>query len=320
MAIFRCTKCDHTREVDNEYIGRSAKCPKCEHVTAIHDTVVYIKDLLKKYTPRDEGSQDSQQKSPKNISFLDVDIHNTNFLTQANNLEPISKWFEKHKIKADFDPNAADTTGFFDEIALKLGDNFEILNCISNQIKYAQFKNYASAKIEIGKKSQKDIKLITAFCQELYDYSFIARYSYQKKEKIIWLTLQTAPKIKGFFNGLWMEWFVLMKLLYLFREKKITPACTRALKIFFNENNTNELDLFVLTEKGFPICIECKSGEFRQDIHKYLSLRKQLKVSKDQFILCVFGLSDAQVKGMTSMYDLTIANESSIVKHLKTIL
>lgn len=320
MAIFRCLNCDYLTELGNEYIGMSIKCPKCKDSTTIHDTIGYIKYLLQQHTSKKENPQDIQQKSSKNISLLEIDIHNTNFLAQPSNLEPILKWFENHKIKVDFDPNAADTTGFFDEIALKLGDNFDVLNCVSNQIKYAQQKSYTSAKIEINKKSQKDIKLITEFCQELYDYSFVSRYFYEKKEKIIWLTLQTAPKIRGFFNGLWMEWFVLIKLLYLFREKQITPACTRGVKIFFNENNTNELDIFVITEKNVPICIECKSGEFRQDIDKYLSLRKRLGINKDQFIICVFGLSDAQVKGMTSMYDLTITNESSIAEHLKTII
>lgn len=111
-----------------------------------------------------------------------------------------------------------------------------------------------------------------------------------------------------------------MKLLHFFREKKIAPACTRALEISFNDNNSNELDLFILTEKNVPMCIECKSGEFRQDIDKYLSLRKRLDISKKQFILCVFGLSDEQAKGMTSMYDLTFVNETSLIEHIENVI
>ena len=111
-----------------------------------------------------------------------------------------------------------------------------------------------------------------------------------------------------------------MKLLHFFREEKVAPACTRALEIFFSENNSNELDLFVLTEKNVPVCIECKSGEFRQDIDKYLSLRKRLDISKNRFIICVFGLSNEQAKGMTSMYDLTFVNESSIIDHIKAVI
>ena len=37
----------------------------------------------------------------------------------------------------------------------------------------------------------------------------------------------------------------------------------------------------------------------------YLALRKQLKMEKTQFILCISGLSQQQAQGMISMYDLT---------------
>ncbi|MCJ7601755.1 MAG: hypothetical protein MUO63_09685 [Desulfobulbaceae bacterium] len=329
MAIFRCNKCGHIREVGIDYIGKSVKCPECEQITTIHDTVTFLKALIKKYIAQNKELQSLQQESSKNnlenqfaenISFEEIDIHNTNALAQANNLEPISQWFEKRKVKVHFNPDSADTTGFFDEIALKLGNNFDVLSCVSNQIKYVQNKGYSSVKIEVSKKNPQDIQKVTAFCKELYDYSFVAKYFYQKNDKVIRLTLQTAPRIREFFNGLWMEWFTLMKLLHFFREKKIAPACTRALDISFNGGNSNELDLFILTENNVPVCIECKTGEFRQDIDKYLSLRKQLDISKNQFVICVFGLSNEQARGMTSMYDLTFVNESSIIDHIDTVI
>lgn len=329
MAIFRCNKCGHIREVGIDYIGKSVKCPECEQITIIHDTVTFIKAVIKKYQAQSQELQslkkasstnDLRNQGAENISFEEIDIHNTNALAQANNLEPIYQWFEKRKVQIQFKPDAVDTTGFFDEIALRLGNDFDVLSSVSNQLKYGQNKGFSNIKIDVSKKTPQEILKVTAFCRELYDYSFVAKYFYQKKEKVIRLTLQTAPKIREFFNGLWMEWFTLMKLLHFFREKKIAPACTRALEISFNDNNSNELDLFILTEKNVPICIECKSGEFRQDIDKYLSLRKRLDISKKQFILCVFGLSDEQAKGMTSMYDLTFVNETSMIEHIENVI
>ena len=111
-----------------------------------------------------------------------------------------------------------------------------------------------------------------------------------------------------------------MKLLEFFSEQKIAPACTRGLEIIFTEGNSNELDLFCLTEKNVPICIECKSGEFRQDIDKYLALRKKINIKKNQFVICVFGLSQEQAQGMTSMYDLTFVNETSLIQHIQTVV
>ena len=49
MAIFRCNKCGHLREVGNDYLGKSVKCPKCDQITTIHDTIPFIRALIKKY-------------------------------------------------------------------------------------------------------------------------------------------------------------------------------------------------------------------------------------------------------------------------------
>lgn len=329
MAIFRCNKCGHVREVGSDYIGKFVKCPRCDNSATIHDTVAFLNALIKKHISqtkelhklRKELTNDnSDQETAENFSFEEIDIHNTNIFTQNNSFAPIIEWFEKQNIQVQVNPYAVDTTGFFDEIALLLGNNFSVLSFVSNQVKYIQNKGYTNVKVELSKKNQKEIQQITSFCQVLHDYSFVAKYHYQKKDKIIRLTLQTAPKIRDFFNGIWMEWFALMKLLEFFRDKKINPACARSLDISFSGGNSNELDIFFLTEKGIPVCVECKTGEFRHDITKYLSLRKQLNIEKKQFVICVFGLSQEQAQGMSSMYELTFVNENTLINHMQTVI
>ena len=49
MALFRCNKCGHLREVASDYIGKSVKCPKCKEVAPIHDTVAFVENVIKKY-------------------------------------------------------------------------------------------------------------------------------------------------------------------------------------------------------------------------------------------------------------------------------
>jgi phage FluMu protein Com len=266
MAIFRCNKCGHIREVGSDYIGKSVKCPKCDNSSTIHDTVVFLNALIKKFITqtkevhklRKELSNESLEETTENFILEDIDIHNTNVLAQ----------------------------------------------------KYIQNKGYTNVKLELSKKNQKEIQQLTSFCKTLHDYSFVAKYHYQKKDKNIRLTLQTAPKIREFFNGIWMEWFTFMKLLEFFSNNKINPAFSRNLNITFSINNSYELDF----------CIECKTGEFRQDIDKYLTLRKQLNIEKNLFVICVFGLSQEQAQGMSSMYDLTFINESNLLDHIQTII
>ena len=265
MAIFRCNKCDHIREVGEDYLGKRVKCPECKNITQVYDTIAYVSTLLEKYREQkrtlealqpDSSHQEPQSSESDDALFANVNLHNTTILAQEKNLEPISEWFKKRQVETVFNPNAADTTGFFDEIALKLGDDFDALSYLVNQIKYVQAKGYKNVKLDVSNKTAKEIQSINSFCKEAYEYSFVAKHFYQKKHKVVRLTLQTAPQIRQFFDGFWMEWFALMKLLLLFQETKIAPFCTRSLTVTFKNGKSNELDLFVLSSGGVPICIE----------------------------------------------------------------
>lgn len=334
MAIFKCNKCGNIRELGNEYVGKSAKCPKCSEIFPIHNTLAYINALTKKYIiqkeklkelelEREENSNVENigiDKTDENHRIYDIDIYNTSLLAEAINYDPIEAWFLKKQIEIEINREANDTTGFFDEIALQMGNNYNTLKYVSDQIKYVQNKGYDNVKLDLSKKSNDEIKQIKVFCKEMYDYSFISRNYYQHKEKTIRLTLQKAPRIKSFFNGKWMEWFILMKLLEFFRDKKMDASCIRSLKVNYQDNSSNELDIFFLTADNTPVCIECKSGEFRSDIDKYLKLKKRLQLDKKQFILCIFGLSSEQTQGMSSMYDLTFTNEINLIEHIEKII
>lgn len=327
MALFRCNKCGHVREVGNDFIGKSVKCPKCNETAPIYNTITFIKALIKKYII--QGNQlkelqlDNEQKLDiqvvKSTPPEDIDIYNTTALAQYSQYSPIEKWFEKNQIQIEINQGANDTTGFFDEIALLIGNNFKTLKFASDHIKYIQNKGYTNVKLDLSKKNKNEIQQIKSFCKEMYDYSFVARYHFQHKDNVIYLTLQTAPKIRNFFNGKWMEWFTFMKVLEFFRDKNMNTSCIRSLGIKHQDGVMNELDIFFLTQNNIPVCIECKSGEFRADIDKYLKLKKKLKLGKNQFIICVFGLSSEQTKGMTSMYDLTFTNETNLINHIEKI-
>ena len=97
-------------------------------------------------------------------------------------------------------------------------------------------------------------------------------------------------------------------------------SCARGVKVTFPNEDLHELDVVFLPQGQTPICIECKTGEFRQDIEKYLRLKRRLGVERSRFIICATDLSDAQAAGLNSMYDLTFVSLGSLRAHLKTLL
>ena len=95
--------------------------------------------------------------------------------------------------------------------------------------------------------------------------------------------------------------------------KASAPAGPAAMPV-----DTGEIDRLV--DGATPICIECKTGEFRQEIDKYLRLSKRLGVGKERFIVCSTDLTEEQAQGLTAMYDLSFVNLQTLRKHLQKII
>lgn len=88
----------------------------------------------------------------------------------------------------------------------------------------------------------------------------------------------------------------------------------------FPPDEKRELDVFFLINKSRPLYIECKSGEFRQDLDKYVALRKRLGIESRYFIVCVADLPADQAKGLGAMYDLTFTNTETLGPHLASVV
>jgi len=244
--------------------------------------------------------------------------HSEDFIPQED-YKPIVDWFAKKSIAVDIDMDAVDTRGFFDEVALLIGNNFQVLQSVLEQIRYIQREGYNTVKIPLENKTKEDISIIKNFCKEIYDYSFASKYFHDKKKNALYVKIQQATKVVNFFNGIWMEWFVYMMLLDLFEKREISHSLIKGLKITHKNRDKNELDIFFLAY-NVPVCIECKSGEFRSEIDKYLKLKKRLGLNKENFILCAIGLDTMQTEGLSSTYDMTFANQNNLLQYIDLIL
>lgn len=327
MAIIRCNKCTLLAEQPDTLVGQSIACPQCHAPASVYPTLFFIEKLLDKYfvaqrevirlkSAAPAASATDAAISPKASPMVDIDLANTDFLASESQHGPIVDWFRKKQIQVHATPRNVDTSGFFDEIAEAIGSNLPLLKEVLERIRWAQQKEHASATISLDKKSPADAKAISAFCQQLYDFSFVAKCFHNKAESNVRVILQTAPGIRDFFNGEWLEWHALMTTLRYAKERQRRFSCARGLHIVLNNGDPYELDVFMLIDGNTPICIECKSGEFRQNIDRYLALRKRLGVEARHFIMCVAGLSDDNAKAFSAMYDLSFVSERELAKHL----
>jgi hypothetical protein len=334
MAIYRCNGCGFVGEDQNAAVGSKVACPKCAIPTTFFATTFYVTKLVDRYlaTRREldvikSAEEELEQQlvatsapETSEIGSFSEDPHNTRVLATTAQHKPLEDWFATKQIKVVFDVNQVDTTGFFDEAARGVGDRYEILAAALEQICFAYRKGHSWVNIDLSKKKPQEAQAIQSFFRQLYGYTFFSRYTYKKQTQLLGLAIQPAQAVRGFFEGGWVEWYGFVKLLTLCAERSLEFACARGAKIEFQNEEARELDVIFLISKRLPIVIECKSGEFRGDIEKYVRLRRRLGIDKSQFIVLSTEITNEQAIGLTAMYELTFVNLMSLGGHLNVLI
>ncbi|MCB5190230.1 hypothetical protein LG198_05770 [Methylobacillus arboreus] len=321
MAIFRCSRCNFIQESEAALIGQDIPCPKCQHQNKVWDTTFFVSKLLEKYfalhqsLKRLQASESEEDAAPAETP-RSQDFSSTEMLSSPGQALPILRWFERKKIAVEINPKAVDTTGFFDEVANAIAEDYATLRPLIGQICHAYKENYNGTTIKLANRKADEISRITHFCKQLHDYAFLSRLVQQKSEKSLRLILQPSPVIRQFFNGIWLEWYALMQTLDFASQRNLPFSCARNAKITLPNADVYELDVFLLLDQETPICIECKSGDYKPYIEKYRLLKKSLGLQKSQFLLCVADLPDEHAQGLTSMYDITFTSQKNLLTHL----
>lgn len=316
MSIYRCNQCGFVSEDSQTPVNTKTPCARCGNPCTVYGTVFFVEELIKRLaqTTRELKLLHQEKQvpaSPAGTAGDDGDSP-THVLLQ--------QWFAAQKIQAEFDVAAVDTSGFFDEAAARLGDEYARFGELINRVSFAYRKEHNSVTLKLNQLPQKESQAISQFCRKLYQYTFFSRYYYQKPEKIVRLNLQPAPAIRQFFEGGWLEWYVLVCLLELIQDRPEDDSYARGVKITFPNEDLHELDVMCLPAGKQPFCVECKSGEFRRDIDKYVRLRKRLGISADRFLICSSDLNQEQAGALSAMYDLSFVTLGALKEHLQRLV
>jgi hypothetical protein len=328
MPVYRCNQCGHISE--SPAAGIQIPCAKCQAPATVYDTAFYVGKLIERYTAAmreikalqaDEKGDlaeqpQAEQASPQENGSESIEAP----LNTAAQHAPIENWLKSQNIEAQFDHSSVDTNGYFDEAAQQIGHRFELFGELVQRVAYAYRKDHTGLNINLSEIAQKDAQAIQTLCRELYSHTLFARYRYQKQEKVMHLTLQSAPKVRQFFTGAWLEWFALMESITSLRRRNIAFSCARSVRVVFPNEDLHELDVVLLPAGRPPICIECKAGEFRRDISKYQRLRKRLGLDGSRFLVCSTDLNDEQASSLSAMYDLTFVSIDALPRHLASII
>lgn len=331
MPVYRCNQCGHVSE--SPVAGTQVPCAVCQAPCSVFDTAFYVRKLIERYAAavreikslkaEDQRGTDGEAATLSDEVSGGDGIDNTgsneNLATSVQHA-PIEKWLKARQIEAQFDHSNVDTSGYFDEAAQQLGRRYDLFGELIQRVAYAYRKSHTGLNIDLTAMAQKDVQALTTLCRQLYSHTLFARYHYQKVEKVVRLSLQSAPKVRQFFEGAWLEWYALLELLEVLQQRKLAFSCARSVKVLFANEDMHELDVLALPAGQPPICIECKSGEFRRDIDKYQRLRKRLGIERSRFVVCSTDITDEQAGSLTAMYDLTFVSLQSLPRHMASIV
>lgn len=337
MPVYRCNKCGFVSESASIPSDGKIACGRCANPSTVYQTKFFVEKLLERYTAalREVEALKAVEKQDSETSAADVraaddalpsplptalNLRNTAMLATPEQHAPLKAWFAQRQVEAKFDYATVDTTGFFDDAARSLGENYALFAELINRVRWSYRNSHSGLNLELASLSQKDGQAVNTLCRQFYSHTLFARYQYQKQEKIVRLTLQTAPTVKQFFEGGWLEWFALMELLEQLKARQRTFSCARGVKVVFQNEDLHEIDVMALVDGQTPIYIECKTGEFRRDIDKFLRLKKRLGLTRHQFIICASDLTDEQATGLSAMYELTFANLGTLEAKVQALL
>lgn len=324
MAIFRCNQCNYLREVPAEHVGKIANCPSCQHPgNHIFDTVDFVGQMFEHYQALQKNFLEMRTRlmaAQKPAVQLDastpsnLNIHNSAALADEAQYGPARDWFARRQIQVEVDQAALSTEGFFDEVAVELGDHYALLGIVVERIKLAQLKNSNHTTIKLGDYPPHQVEYLQRFCRQLHGYSFISRYKIDRnKPDLLHLNLQDAKPITRFFAGEWLEWYVYVRVLDALYKAGRRVSCLKSFTVTWQNGEQNEFDLFFLLDGKTPLVVECKSGDYRAYLQKSADLRKRLKLDKGHFILLVAGLDKDMAAGLSATFDVTVANEANAV-------
>lgn len=330
MPIYRCSQCGFVSEDAQTPVHSQTACGRCGKPSTVYGTVFFVEELVKRLAAATRELQALRQQdapaapapaaAPAAAPEPAAPQANVQGLATDAQHAPLKAWFAARQIDARLDPSHVDTSGFFDDAALLLGGNHALFAELIDRVRYAYRKSHTGVTLELAQLAQKDAQAIHQLCRQLYEHTFFARCHYQKPEKILRLTLQSVPAVRQFFDGGWLEWYGLMTALAQLKGHAGGASCARGVEVVFPNEDLHELDVVALPAGQAPICIECKGGEFRRDIEKYLRLKKRLGLERGRFILCSAELTDEQAAGLSAMYELSFVNLTTLAPHLQRLI
>ncbi|MEM7064317.1 MAG: DUF1887 family CARF protein [Cyanobacteria bacterium P01_B01_bin.77] len=229
-----------------------------------------------------------------------------------------SAWFQSRNVElqGSYQPEPA-IDELLDDLAVYLGDNYEILESFYKKLKFSLGKR---CPFPLQDKSQKEISIHNLFFKKLKDSSLLSKGFYNKSDKILIATTQNREDVKFFLEGGWFERFVYYKIVDFLDSIGADYQVLRNLDITYENEDHFELDIFFMIQ-GQPLLVECKAGkQFDSGIETFAKHKQRLSLQPENAVFVALELEERLTAVRTKRMGVTVANKDILLSHIEQLL
>lgn len=255
----------------------------------------------------------NNNSATNNTPSLDIDINNSVYFATEEQHEKIRQYLTHKNISAEFNYNAVNFTGYFDEAAELIAENYSLLEKHLATIRYLYNQHEFGFSVNVKNVSQLEEQRLRDIFKTLFDYRLFAKYFYYRVTKTIHIKLSESAIVQKFFCGEWLEWFATVKLIKYAESKKMNYSIARAVNVQLLNGDRHEFDVIFLLEGAEALFIECKTGKFRQDVDKFLRICNKIDIDTKNWIVLAAQLDNTKAKAFEEMYPVRFCTIESFL-------
>mgnify|MGYP002627015031 CR=1 FL=1 len=322
MAIYHCPRCGLLAE-STELVGNTIACANCAQEVEIQDTVLLVQSIMQKYSELSNKIKLLQEKyiplDTANTAFQ-ATLNNSDFFANPKQHEKIKHYLNSKNLTVSFNYAAVDMSGYFDEAAELIGDHFPLLEKYLKQIRFLYANNKVSLMIECVNLPQQENQKLQNIFKKLFNYTILSKYSYQASEKKIRISLNTSDNIKKFLTGGWLEWYATIKLIKEAKMQEKPFSIARSVIVQHENGDKNEFDVVFMIDNKTPLFIECKSGEFRQYLDKFIRICKKINIPTKNWLVLASEIDKQQADAFEKMYPVRFCDLTHFLEKIKPLI
>lgn len=282
------------------------------------DTNLALSEATVGSASKANNTGDTRMLSTESIVMDNNDENSDDDEEEGREVATTSAWFQSRNVElqGSYQPEPA-IDELLDDLAVYLGDNYEILERFYKKLKFSLGKR---CPFPLQDKSQKEISIHNLFFKKLKDSSLLSKGFYNKADKIIIATTQNKEDVKFFLEGGWFERFVYYKIVDFLDSIGADYQVLRNLDITYENEDHFELDIFFMIQDQ-PLLVECKAGkQFDSGIETFTKHKQRLSLQPENAVFVALELEERLTAVRTKRMGVTVANKDTLLSHLDQLL